>query len=95
MAVNFCLDICFLQGLSQLIGAGGGLHAALDAFDAGDDILNIHAFYQSGDALQIAVAAADKLHILNLVVLDIKENALGAGAFGLVLVAHNNISFLY
>ena len=74
------------QSLRQLIGAGGGLHAALDALDTGDDVVNVHPFHQLADALQVAVAAAYKLNILDLFVLNVEENLLGTGAFCLVFV---------
>ena len=88
MAVKFWLSVCFLQRLSQLVRAGGGLHAALDTLDAGNYIVNVHAIDQSADALQIAVASADKLNILDLVVLNVEQNALRASALGLVFVTH-------
>ena len=75
-----------LQSLRQLIGAGGGLHAALDALNPGDDVVNVHSFHQLADALQVTVAAADKLNILDLVVLNVEENLLRTGAFCLVFV---------
>ena len=86
MAVKFWLSVCFLQRLSQLVRAGGGLHTALDSFNTGDDILHIHTFHQGCDALQVAIAAADKLNILDLVVLNVEQNALRASALGLVFV---------
>ena len=89
------LTVCLsgLQSLCQLIGAGGLLHAAGDTFDTGDDFIDIHSFHQLCNALQIAVAAAQELDVLNLVVLQIEVDHLGAGTLGLVLV-HNQKSFL-
>ena len=78
-----------LQSLCQLIGAGGLLHAAGNALDASDDVIHVHAFDQSGDTLQVAVAAADELNVLDLVVLNLKEDALGANTGSLVFVLHN------
>ena len=80
------LNFIIFKRLRQLIGAGGGLHAALDALDTGDDVVNVHPFHQLADALQVAVAAAYKLNILDLVVLNVEENLLGTGAFCLVFV---------
>ena len=36
----------------------------------------------------LAVATAQKLHVLYLAVLDVEEDALGASALGLILVVH-------
>ena len=91
----FLAVLCGLQSLCQLIGAGGLLHAAGDALDAGDDVIDVHAFDQSGNTLQVAVAAADELNILDLVILDLEEDALRADAGSLVFVLHNSISFLF
>ena len=85
----------FLECLCQLIGAGGGLHAAADALHTGDHIVDIHTLNQSGNALQIAVAAPKELDGLNLVILNLKKDALRAGSFGLVFVLHISIPFCY
>ena len=79
---------CFFQSGSQLIGAGGFFHAAANAFYPGDDILCVHSLNQSADSFQVAVAATYKLDIVNLTVLQIEQNPLGAGAFGRVFVMH-------
>ena len=78
--MGFCVlgIFCFFQSFCKLIGAGGGLHAALDALYTGDDIVDIHAFHQGSDALQVAVAAAKELDVANLVVFDFKADELGA-----------------
>ena len=83
-----------LQSGCQLVGAGGAFAAAGDAFQAGDDLIDLHAFYQRADALQVAVAAADVLDIFQLAFLDIKEDAAGTSAFGGVFVMHGGKSFL-
>ena len=85
----FLAVLCSDQGLSQLIGAGGGLHATLHALDSCDDIVNVHALNQSSDALQVAVAAADELNVLDLAIFHIKQDALGAGTLSLLL-KHND-----
>ncbi len=77
-----------LQCFGQLVGAGGALHAAGGAFQAGDDIVDIHALHQGADALEVAVAATDVLDIFDLAILDVKEDTLGTGALGLIFVAH-------
>jgi len=88
--LSICL--CGLEGLCQLIRAGSGLHAALDAFYTGDGFVNIHAFCQCRDTFQIAIAATDELNVLDLVILNIKIDHLRAGSFGFVLV-HIKIPF--
>ena len=51
------------QSLCQLIGAGGGLHAALDALQAGDHLIDRHSLCQQGDTLCVAAAPADKADV--------------------------------
>jgi len=84
----------FFQRLSQLIGAGGGLGAAVDAFHTGDDIIDIHALYQSGNPLQVAVAASEELNILHLAVFYFENDLTGAGTLGLVSILHSSFPFL-
>ena len=84
----------FLQGSSQLIGAGGGLEAAGSAFQTGNYLVDIHTFHQGADALQIAVTTADVLNIVKLTILDLKEDPLRASAFCFVFVLHGSVSFL-
>ena len=62
----FHVRLILLQRLCQLIRAGSWAEAALDAFDAGDCLVNIHAIDQAGNALCVAGAAADELHIYYL-----------------------------
>ena len=92
--VNLGFLLSCLQSLSQLIGAGGSLGAAGNTLNAGDDLVDIHAFHQSGDALQVAVAAAEELNILDLAVFNLKDDLSGAGALGLVSILHRVNSFL-
>ena len=51
--------------------------------------------YHSANALEVAVAAAYKLDIVHLAILDIKENGAGTGSLGFVFVMHNVSSFLF
>ena len=83
----------FFQCLRKLIGAGSLLHAAGRSLQPANDLIDLHAFYQGGDPLQVAVAAADVLNAFYLAVSDLKKDPLGAGAFGFVFVLHNNASF--
>ena len=92
MSIKLYGKLLFLHGLSdgtaQLIGAGGVLEAATDAFQTLQYILDFHAFYQSAYTLCVAVAAAIKLHVFQNAVLNLKFNCLTAGALGSVCVSH-------
>ena len=77
------------DGLGQLVGAGGAFETATDAFQLGNDIFRLHAFYQGGHALGVAITAAIELYVLQNAVLDFKLNGLAAGALGSVSVSHN------
>ena len=83
------LGLGFLQGLGQLVRAGGGLHAAADALHTGDHILDFLALYQRSDSLQVAVAAAQELYVMDLSVLHIKIDELRTGPLGLVSKVHD------
>ena len=89
-----CLCLHGLQRLCQLIGAGGRSAAAANAFNLSDDLVHIHTFYQLADALQVAVAAADEVEVLDLVILDLENDLTGASAAGLVRILHTVMSFL-
>ena len=62
-----CLEA--LEGTTELVGAGGALGAAADAVELTDHIVDALATDQLADALQIAIAAAQKKHLLDDVVL--------------------------
>ena len=85
------LFFSFFQSSGQLVGARGVLGTTNRAFQTGDDLIHIHALYQRADALKVSVAAANVLNILQLAVLNFKQNAAGAGAFGSVFVLHNDM----
>lgn len=53
----------FEQGLRKLVGTGGGFIAAADTFETGHDIINLHAFYQGANTLQVTIASAVEFHI--------------------------------
>ena len=76
------------DGFGQLVGAGGALEATADAFQLGDDILGLHAVYEGGHTLRVAVAAAVELHVLDDAVLYFKLDGLAARALGSVGVFH-------
>mgnify|MGYP000044314936 len=86
----FHVRFILLQRLCQLIRAGSWAEAALDAFDAGDCLVNIHAIDQAGNALCVAGAAADELHILYFIIFYFKINLTGTDS--LCLVCHGKTS---
>jgi hypothetical protein len=77
-----------LQGSCQLIGAGGGLQTAGSALQTGNNGIHVHSFYKAANALKIAVATADEIHVLDFAIFDIEEDALGASALGFVFKLH-------
>ena len=81
------------QGPGQLIGAGGGLHAALDALDALDGLSCVHPLDQRSDSLQIAVAAALEADAGNLAVFDAEGDLPGTGAAGFITEHIITLSF--
>ena len=83
-----------LECLCQLIGAGSRLSTAGGAFQTGDNFIDIHAFHESADALQITVAATDKLYIFDLAVFNVKDDSLGASTGGFVF-EHNGFPFVF
>ena len=74
------------QSLCKLIRAGGGFVAAGDTLESGNGFIDIHTVYEGTDTLEVAVAATQEDHILQLVILNIKVDGLGADAFGVVLI---------
>lgn len=61
-----------------MVTAGGGFATAGDAFDAGDDGVDVHAFDKGADGGEIAWAAAEEGNVGKLVVLDVEGDAFGA-----------------
>lgn len=56
----------FLQSCRQLVWTACRLIATSDTLQSGDDLLCLHAFNQSTNALGIAIAASDELGILHI-----------------------------
>lgn len=83
-AVLFLLCQSLFQCLCQLVGAGGSLRTTGDALQTGDGFGGVHAFDQSTDALEVAVAAADVLNVFDLAIFDLEQDLTGASAAGLV-----------
>ena len=58
----FLFGVKFGKCLRELIGAGGGLEAALDSFQSGNSLVNAHSNEQTCNALRVSCAAAGKLY---------------------------------
>ena len=81
----------FYQRFGELVGAGGLLHAAADALQAGNDLVHRHSFDELGHALRVAVAAADEADAFYNAVLHVKQNLAGADAAGSIFILHRNL----
>jgi hypothetical protein len=80
-AAAFCCGFlllihCFLQCFSQLIGARSGLHTTVYTLDSLNNFIDIHALNKFADALEITVAASNKLNIADFTLNDLKKNSL-------------------
>ena len=77
------------QSAGKLVGAGGASAAAVDALQAGNGLLGLHALHQSGDALEVAVAAAYHLKITDhALIVYLYRHGPGADAPGLECICH-------
>jgi len=76
LGLMFCL--VFLQGLAELVHTGGGLGAASDAAETVQDEIDIHAFDHGGDGLEIALAPAAEIDVVDAAVVDDEVDFLGA-----------------
>ncbi len=77
------------EGARQLVGARGVFVAASYAGEFGDDVVHFHAAYQGADALQIAVAAAEELHVSEGVAVYFEAYQLAASALCFVVECHD------
>lgn len=82
LVLYFFLLLVFPKGFGKLIGAGGGLESATDAFQARDDFIDRHSDTQRGDSLRIARASAVKLYGDDAVVFDRDVDLAGADPLG-------------
>ena len=78
----------FRQGLGQLVGAAGGLPAALDALQLGDGLLRGHILDQAANTLQIAVAAAGEADGADDAVLQLQIDPGGTHAGRRISIVH-------
>ena len=77
-----------LQGLGDLVGTGGLLHAAADALHAPHRLLRGHALQQGGHALEISIAAPLGLYRPDHAVLHLDGEFTGAHALGNIIKRH-------
>ena len=57
------------QRTTELIGARGAAHTAMDAIELADDIVDVLTGHQLADALQVAITASYEEDLLDNVVL--------------------------
>ena len=73
-----CLRFLRLTGLAQrmdkLVGTASGTATAGVALEHGRDIVDVLAVDQFADGLEVAVAAADEIHVLDGVAVEIDVN---------------------
>ena len=81
------------QRLGELVRAGRGLRAAADALQAGDQLIDIHALGQPGDALRVAAAAADKTDVRDLIAVQLQQDLARADAVRRISKFHGDCSF--
>ena len=81
-----CLRLLRLPGLAQradkLVGTASGTAPAGVALEHGRDIVDVLAVDQLADGLEIAVAAADEIHVLDGVAVEIDVDLSRAYALG-------------
>ena len=68
------------QRAGNLVRTGSRLHTAVNAFQTGYSLSDVHSFYEPADSLQISVAAAGKTDIMEFTVYNIKINFPGTDA---------------
>ena len=72
----------FAQRVDKLVGAAGGTTTAGVALEQGGDVLDALAVDELADGLEITVAAADEIHVLNGIAVKIDADLSRAYAFG-------------
>lgn len=81
-----------LKGGGKLVGARCWLGAATYAFEACYHVVDRHILNQAADALQVAVAAAVKFHVLHFAVLGFNFKRLTASALSHISCLHCNMN---
>jgi hypothetical protein len=73
------------NGDTDLVRTTRGLKSAGDALETLAGVLELHPLDEGGNALEIAIAAADDIEACDdLVIVSLEVNILGTGALGLV-----------
>jgi hypothetical protein len=78
-------DIVFLDSPTELVGTAGGFESAADALQPFDDSGGFHPFHQSAYPLQVAVATAHELDIVqSSLVVNVEVDGYRTGGLGIV-----------
>lgn len=84
------------EGSAHLVGAAGGLEAALDAAESGANFCRWATLDESADALEVAVASTEDLGVAdNAVVVYVYLEEFTADTLGLIFVCHGRLCFLF
>ena len=75
-ALGLIAKLNFSQCFGQLVGAGGAATTAVDPFEAGDGLLDLHPLHECRYALRVAVATANERHLANRILLDGQDDRL-------------------
>lgn len=96
LGATCCIAMGFqhlFQCRGQLIRAAGGFVPATDALQFRYYLLHFHPFNQSADTLQIAIASANKTHIVKSVFfIHFKKNLLTASPLRTVFILFHNFN---
>lgn len=84
-----------LYGLAQLVGARGWFLAAAYALQACDNLIGVHAFYEARDALEVAMATSNKMHVVKFVVVGQVEQYLDAACALCLVIEHVFLITIY
>ena len=83
-----------MQGFGKLIRAGCGFEAALDALDAGDGLVHVHALHKPGNSLGVSGAAPYELYGFDSIAVQLYVDELGTDALWSELYHDRNLLIL-
>ena len=99
--LHFCVIVIrfltLLQRLAericQLVGAGGGFHTTLDAFQLFNNVFCFLSSYHCTEADCVTRASSNELHIVDnfRIIVNIDENHFGAGTMSGIFYLHNYV----